>query len=116
MRTKNAGRVITIPKMDTISQTQTTVITDANIRDLVKNYIKGHQIPPDLQNIPIGNWNVSKVTNMDFMFSRATSFNQPLNNWNVSNVTSMANMFNGATSFMFKNKPIEKQTVMPPRL
>ena len=27
--------------------------------------------------------------NMEYMFDRASSFNQPLNNWNVSNVTRM---------------------------
>ena len=40
-------------------------------------------------NQPLYNWNVSKVTNMRFMFYNARSFNQPLNNWNVSNVEDM---------------------------
>jgi len=33
---------------------------------------------------------VSQVTDMRFMFSNTTSFNQPLNNWVVSNVFIMA--------------------------
>lgn len=49
-------------------------------------------------NQPLNNWNVSKVTNMKFMFY-LTQFNQPLNNWNVSNVTNMQGMFYGATHF-----------------
>ena len=35
----------------------------------------------------IGSWNVSKVNNMEFMFSMNGEFNQNISNWNVSNVT-----------------------------
>ena len=35
-------------------------------------------------NQPLNKWNVSKVTDMKWMFKNAHSFNQPLNNWNVS--------------------------------
>ena len=35
----------------------------------------------------INNWNVSSVTNINYMFYNATSFNQPLDNWNVGNVS-----------------------------
>ena len=45
-------------------------------------------------NQPIGNWDVSNVTNMFSMFSNAAAFNQPIGDWNVSNVTNMAYMFN----------------------
>jgi len=44
-------------------------------------------------NQPIGNWDVSQVTDMDQMFWGATAFNQPLNNWDVSKVTNMTYMF-----------------------
>ena len=44
-------------------------------------------------------WNVSQVTDMDNMFSQATSFNQNLSTWDVSNVTTMAHMFDFATNF-----------------
>ena len=50
-------------------------------------------------NQPLNNWDVSKVTDMSYMFSDCTSFNQPLNNWNVSKVTYMSSMFFGCTSF-----------------
>ena len=51
----------------------------------------------------ISGWQMANVTNMQGMFSRATSFNQPIGNWNTENVTNMVSMFYGATSF---NQPI----------
>ena len=41
----------------------------------------------------------SKVTNMDYLFYNAESFNQDIGNWDVSKVTDMSSMFEGATSF-----------------
>ena len=35
-------------------------------------------------NQSLNKWDVSKVTDMDFMFDDASSFNQPLDDWNVS--------------------------------
>jgi len=37
----------------------------------------------------INSWDVSSVTNMEWMLS-FNEFNQPLYNWNVSSVTNMA--------------------------
>ncbi len=54
-------------------------------------------------NQPIGDWDVSSVTNMGSMFRYASSFNQPIGTWNVSNVTNMGTMFQGASVF---NQPI----------
>jgi surface protein len=54
-------------------------------------------------NRPIGQWDVSRVTNMCDMFSRASLFNQPIGGWNVSQVTDMSRMFLGAFQF---NQPI----------
>ena len=54
-------------------------------------------------NQPIGNWNVGKVKTMQYMFSNAKAFNQPIGKWNVSNVTNMEGMFYGAEAF---NQPI----------
>jgi len=63
-------------------------------------------------NQPIGNWDVSSITNMDRMFYSPSSqhsnyeedmvtppeeysvFNQDISNWNVSNVTNMEGMLN----------------------
>jgi surface protein len=105
-------------------------------KDLTKTLgteINGHLIlasdflrHPDLD---IGNWNVSRVTNMKYTFANATcfdrdiskwdtanvtsmahmfaetrQFNQPLNNWDVSNVKDMRSMFRGARKF---NQPLD---------
>lgn len=77
-----------------------TNITDTNIYDLVSKYLRNrNRLPADLRDILIGDWDVSSVTNMRYLFYGATNFNEPLNNWNVSNVRDMTSMFNGATSF-----------------
>ena len=47
----------------------------------------------------LSGWDVSKVTNMAFMFNGATSFNRDISSWVVSSVTDMYAMFYGATSF-----------------
>lgn len=47
----------------------------------------------------IGNWDTSKVTNMARMFDGATTFNGAIVNWDTSSVTDMTSMFSGATSF-----------------
>ena len=50
-------------------------------------------------NQPLEKWDVSNVTNMYQMFAFTFSFNQPLEKWDVSNVTNREDMFDGATSF-----------------
>ncbi len=45
----------------------------------------------------IGNWNTAQVTNMREMFNGATAFNQNIGGWNVEAVTTMADMFRDAT-------------------
>merc|ERR1712167_94037 len=55
-------------------------------------------------NEDINAWDVGLVTNMQNIFYSATAFNQPLNAWDVAQVTSMWSMFNGATLF---NQPLE---------
>jgi len=46
-------------------------------------------------NQAIGTWNVSEVTDMGFMFSGASSFNQDLCSWynNLQSTTSVSEMF-----------------------
>jgi surface protein len=62
-----------------------------------------------IEQIPyIQNWDVSKVTNMSYLFSEATLFNQPLNNWDVSNVTNMSHIFFDASLF---NQPLNNWDV-----
>ncbi len=59
-------------------------------------------------NDDISGWNVSKVTNMRWMFGDAAAFNQPLEKWGVSSVFDMAYMFHGARAF---NQPLDKWDV-----
>lgn len=49
-------------------------------------------------NQPVGNWNVSKVTNMGGIF-KGTPFNQDISTWDVSAVTLMFEMFSNNTVF-----------------
>ena len=50
-------------------------------------------------NQPIGSWDTSSVTSMYSMFYYASSFNQPIGSWDTSSVTNMYNMFYYASSF-----------------
>jgi surface protein len=53
----------------------------------------------ELFNDDITHWDVSNVTDMSYMFFRASAFNQNIGGWNVSMVTNMSHMFNLAESF-----------------
>ena len=48
---------------------------------------------------PMGEWDVSRVNDMNRMFNELTFFNQSLSKWDVSRVTDMGAMFNDAKSF-----------------
>ncbi len=101
---------------------RTTVITDKNFNDLVYaryatrllrqnkdrwsyemvNYYKRYKLPKDLQQIPLSDWDVSRVTNMSEAFDGKRLGNDAesdISKWNVSNVTNMSNMFQGCTEF-----------------
>ena len=54
-------------------------------------------------NQPVGVWNTSSVTDMSGMFESASAFNQPIGVWNTSSVTDMSGMFRSASAF---NQPI----------
>jgi len=84
--------------------------TNKTLRRAVKYYLAGGDRKKRIVEKygEISTWDTSKVTNMEFMFDHASSFNQPLNNWNVSNVTNMTHMFDGATSF---NQPLNNWDV-----
>jgi surface protein len=45
----------------------------------------------------INNWNLTSSTRIDQMFKDAGNFNQPIGNWNVSNVTNFANFMTNKT-------------------
>ena len=48
---------------------------------------------------PIGEWDVSRVTDMTQLFLDARAFNQELSKWDVSRATDMGMMFANATHF-----------------
>jgi surface protein len=50
-------------------------------------------------NEDIGAWDVSSITNMLCLFGASSSFNQDIGGWNVSNVTNMVGLFFGASKF-----------------
>jgi hypothetical protein len=65
-------------------------------------------------NQPIGNWDVSSVTDMRSMFAEAFSFDRSIGNWNVSSVTDMSFMFFRARLFdqSIGNWDVSSVTVM----
>ena len=48
---------------------------------------------------PIGEWDVSRVTDMNRMFLGAKNFNSDISNWDVSRVSDMSHMFYNAKLF-----------------
>ena len=50
-------------------------------------------------NQDIGNWDVSNVISMRYMFQSCESFNERIFNWDVSSVTDMSGMFAFASNF-----------------
>ena len=59
-------------------------------------------------NQDISMWDTSNVTDMSNMFQNATSFDQDIGGWDVSKVTNMNAMFNGASAF---NQPLNSWNV-----
>lgn len=55
-----------------------TTITNENIRSFVRLYLdnKRSKLPPNLKKVPIGNWTVTNVTNMDNLFRNYVDFNE----------------------------------------
>ena len=79
-------------------------ITDKNIHSLVYNYCKDKEkLPVELQTVPIGQWDVTQVTNFNNLFTKTLDFNEPLN-WDTSNVVSMIHTFSGCKNF---NQPLK---------
>ena len=51
------------------------------------------------ENLPISQWDTSRVNDMNRLFSNQGSFNANISAWDVSGVTDMTRMFEGANSF-----------------
>ena len=80
-----------------------TVITDKNIHMHVYNYCKQKEkLPDDLKTLPIGEWDISRATDLTELFMETPDFNEPLN-WDTSNVVTMTRMFSGCFKF---NQPL----------
>jgi len=62
----------------------------------------------DAPELNIGGWDVSKVTNMQYIFASATRFNSNLNDWDVSNVRNTRCAF--AETRLF-NQPLDNWDV-----
>ena len=54
---------------------------------------------PNFNATGLGSWDVSKVTDMSNMFYGASKFNDDISNWNVGQVQQMGSMFNDASIF-----------------
>ncbi|MFM7983320.1 MAG: BspA family leucine-rich repeat surface protein, partial [Candidatus Fonsibacter sp.] len=77
-----------------------TIINDSNIHNLVKLYItEKNELPNDLKDKNINDWDVSNITDMSYLFKDYTNFNEVLNKWDVSKVVFMSGMFENASSF-----------------
>ena len=98
--------------------------TKEELQDIIKKRIKQEGIEVNLNDIDISHitdmsnlfeflefngdisqWDVSNVTNMEYMFYACESFNQDISNWDVSNVFYNVNN----TRYMFNNCPIEEK-------
>jgi hypothetical protein len=76
------------------------VLTNATLKYCVQAYLSNKaRLPEELRNIPIGQWDVSHVTDMNELFRNRRTFNESLNNWDVSNVTDMNGMFSGCSAY-----------------
>jgi surface protein len=83
-----------------------TIIRDENFYTLTQTYLSDRsQLPPDLRETPIGEWDVSRVTDMEgaFYTEEGCDFNEPINDWDVSQVRSMMAMFGNCVNF---NQPL----------
>ena len=77
-------------------------LDDNSIRSVLSEY--RDEITAGTFRPAIGEWDVSRVTDMSFLFDGWSDFNQPLDKWNTANVVNMAGMFAGASSFNQKLK------------
>lgn len=85
----------------TVTATQSSSFTDDTIHQAVHQWLKNSE---GRSNGPIiSQWNVSLVTNMDYLFAFAPELtNEDLSAWDVSSVTSMQSMFQGSRFYTGK--------------
>ncbi len=80
--------------------------TNDELRKRIRNWMDPN-IPNAAKNEwnHISRWDTSRITDMEYLFYEATTFNEPIGEWDTSNVTNMGGMFEGAKRF---NQPIGK--------
>ena len=71
-------------------------LTNSNIEQVLVDYL---QNPAGSAYGSINGWDVSNVTDMEYLFYNKNTFNQDIGSWDVSNVTKMRGMFYKATAF-----------------
>ena len=67
-------------------------ITNKNIKQIINLWFENNEQCKFFYG-HISYWNTIKVTNMNELFYRQTSFNEDISRWNTSNVTTMTSMF-----------------------
>lgn len=78
--------------------TQPTTLNNSNIRLAVLEWINNKDEAISKYG-EINTWNTTGITDMSFLFSNFTEFNDSISNWDVSNVNSTRGMFKDASSF-----------------
>jgi len=73
--------------------TATDIPNLSNVTDMNRMFTRASSANPD-----VSNWDVNSVTDMNRMFINASSANPDTTNWDVSNVTNMSRMFYNASS------------------
>ena len=76
------GTVYEIVYTKADAKTYTATACTSNVTDM------SYMFQYSAFNKDIGNWDVSNVTNMSYMFFQASAFNQNISGWCVSNITS----------------------------
>ena len=87
-RIKEEGPNVDLNDIDTSKITDMSYLFDSSISKLFEDF-----------NGKITFWNVSNVTNMEYMFSFCKKFNCNLSGWNLKNVEDTKFMFKLCTSF-----------------
>ena len=89
------GIVYTKRTKEQITETNAVTTCTSGITDM-SNLFSSEENP---FNQDISSWDVSNVTNMEAMFSGASSFNQNISFWDVSNVTECSGFSYNATAW-----------------
>ena len=88
---------------------------DDNLKNAVNEWITD-STGAALKYGPIGAWDVSKVTNLGYMFYYRQIFDEPIGGWDVSRVTSMHRTFDKASACLLYTSPSprdKRQSRMP---